>query len=87
MTDYMQRLLERLQTGWQPKRNEIDMRIPQRNLAEWEFLGPRPRGHRVMLHSAGARELSGDTLWIDAGLEFALCEDGFWRLGDGSRAG
>jgi hypothetical protein len=80
MTDYMQRLLERLQTGWRPKRDEIDMRIPQHDPRYyWDFLDPNPGGHRVMLHYYG-RELSGDILWIDAKLEFALCEDGFWWL-------
>ena len=80
MTDYMQRLLERLQTGWLPMRDEIDMRIPQHDLAsDWEFLAYR-RGIHVMIRPARTRELSGDILWIDAGLAFALCEDGFWWL-------
>ena len=79
MTDYMERLLERLQTGWRPKRDEIDMRIPQHDLDGWEFLAYR-RGVHVMLRSASTREMSADIIWIDAGLEFALCEDGFWWL-------
>jgi hypothetical protein len=47
----------------------------------WEFLGPRRHGHRVLLHSAATRELSGDILWMDRRLAWALCTDGFWWLG------
>jgi len=31
------RLLESLQTGWQPKREEIDPAVPQRDLRDWGF--------------------------------------------------
>jgi hypothetical protein len=77
-----QRLLDRLQTGWQPSAGEIPAEVRQKRLANWEFLGPRRRGHRVLLHSAATRELSGDILWIDAGRRWALCEDCFRRLGE-----
>ena len=79
MTDYMERLLERLQTGWRPKRDEIDMRIPQHDMGEWMFLLYHGGGH-ALIHSTSKLEDSGCILWIDAGLEFALCENGFWWL-------
>jgi hypothetical protein len=41
-------------------------------MSDWEFLGPRRRGHRVLLYSGATRELSGDILWIDACLRWAL---------------
>ena len=74
MTEAMQRLLERLQTGWQPTPAEIPAEVRQKRLANWEFLGSRRRGHRVLLHSAATRELSGDILWTQAN---AGCESGF----------
>ena len=80
MAEAMQRLLERLQTGWQPSPDAIPVEVPQHHLGAWEFLGPRR--HRVLLHSAATRELSGDIIWIDAGLRWALCEGGLWWLGD-----
>ncbi|WP_159011753.1 hypothetical protein [Bradyrhizobium sp. S69] len=38
MTDVMQRLLERLETGWAPKRDEFDPDIKQVDLRSWEIL-------------------------------------------------
>lgn len=87
MTPQMERLLERLQTGWQPLPDEIDMRIPQRGLARWEFWPSRhaSRPHMLLagwpVDDEGAwPQFTAPVLWIDAELRWALCEDGFWWL-------
>lgn len=81
MTEAMQRLLERLQTGWQPTPAEIPAEVRQKRLANWEFLGPRRRGHRVLLHSAATRELSSATSYGSTQAN-AGCESGFWWRGE-----
>lgn len=91
--DYVARLLERLQTGWQPKNDEIDMRIRQRRLADWAFavdllsypedteIGSVAPGEKLMGRGPdGEAMYTGEILWIDAGLAWALCVDGFWWL-------
>jgi hypothetical protein len=40
-----QRLLERLQTGWQPTRDEIPAKVPQHHLERWRFTQKRDLGH------------------------------------------
>lgn len=87
MTHEMERLLERLQTGWRPRPDEIDMRIPQRTMSRWEFWPSRHASRPHMLiagwpvDDAGAwPQFTQQVLWIDELLEWALCEDGFWWL-------
>jgi hypothetical protein len=37
MTETMQRLRERLQTGWQPTAAEIPAEVPQRLMRDWDW--------------------------------------------------
>lgn len=93
MTHEMERLLERLQTGWRPKNDEIDMRIRQLRMADWAFaidilsypddteVSGWARAEKLLGRGPDGRVVyTGEILWIDAGLTRALCEDGFWWL-------
>ncbi|MET4347071.1 hypothetical protein ABIC08_007712 [Bradyrhizobium sp. RT9b] len=46
--EILERLLERLQSGWRPRSDEIDMRVPQFEFARWTFL-PDPTGRNMRL--------------------------------------
>jgi len=81
--EHVARLLERLQTGWQPRGDEIDMRIRQRWICDWSFAPSFSLPEAVIIGSPESREgvIRTDViLWIDAGLRWALCEDGLWWL-------
>jgi hypothetical protein len=89
-SDVVQRLLERLQTGWQPSADEISAEVPQHHLERWRFIWS-VRKRRVLLLGVSPeppaepeyQELTDDVLWIDSDLNWALCADGvFWWLGD-----
>jgi hypothetical protein len=82
MSEEIKRLLERLQTGWQPKPDEIDRDIPQRVLGDWQFAPSFTRTEAVIIgHTAERRVTRTDQItWIDANLRWALCEDAFWWL-------
>ena len=49
MPPQMERLLERLQTGWAPRGDEIDMRIGQRTIFAWEFALSFSRPEAVLI--------------------------------------
>jgi hypothetical protein len=74
----IQRLLERLQTGWQPTAEEIDYNVPQRDLVDWDFW----KSGRTLIgypsDEPGRREVN--VLWIDAGLRWTLAPDAFCWL-------
>jgi len=76
----IERLLERLETGWAPKTDEIDRDIPQRDLIDWEWMLMERHillaGHNI----EGRARLTNAVLWIDPKLEWALCPEGFWWL-------
>ncbi|MES2600429.1 MAG: DUF433 domain-containing protein [Pseudomonadota bacterium] len=84
----IQRLLERLQTGWRPVTQEIDHDVAQRRLAEWNFVPGRRTTPKMKLlgylveQVAHADEnwMTEWVLWIDPGLRWALCDDGFYWL-------
>ncbi|MGY2938521.1 hypothetical protein ACVWZ6_008123 [Bradyrhizobium sp. GM6.1] len=80
MTPEMERLLERLQTGWQPHADEIDMRIRQRRLFDWSFAPSFSRPEAVLIGRPENVIRTEVALWINENLEWALCEDGFWWL-------
>lgn len=82
MTDAMQRLLERLQTGWQPMADEIDPSVQQRDLIDWQFVVARRSGKLTLfgLVDLGWRDMTSEVLWIDRYLDWALCEDAFYWL-------
>ncbi|MEH2499576.1 hypothetical protein V1294_006055 [Bradyrhizobium sp. AZCC 1678] len=86
------RLVERVQTGWRPSYpDEIDPDIPQRTLRRARFAietmaypeDPEDPYHApatvlMGVDESGRVQPTGEVLWIDAGREWALCEDGFW---------
>jgi hypothetical protein len=78
-----ERLLERLQTGWAPKADEIDREIPQFDLLTWCW---GTYFHEQEMFLAGSdlegALVAGSVLWIDPGLEWALCDTGFYWLYD-----
>ncbi|MEH2536504.1 MULTISPECIES: DUF433 domain-containing protein [unclassified Bradyrhizobium] len=83
----IQRLLERLQTGWRPLALEIDPAVPQRTLVEWDFVYRRRRSaarlHGTLLDQIYDLEntwMTEEVLWLDAGLAWALASDGFYWL-------
>jgi hypothetical protein len=74
----IERLLERLQTGWQPRADEIDRDIPQRDLADWDFW--KSGGTLIGYPSDEPWWKEVNVLWIDVDLKWALCSDGLWWL-------
>lgn len=84
-------LADRCRTGWRPTAAEIDADVPQRTLLGARFgvdLLRYPDDLDLMQFSratilmgrdeAGLRLVTGEILWIDAGREWAVCEDCFW---------
>jgi hypothetical protein len=69
MSDAMERLLERLQSGWQPTPTEIPAEVPQHHLEGWRFIWS-VRKRRVLLlgdspeppAEPGYQELAEDVL-------------------------
>jgi hypothetical protein len=79
----IERLLERLQTGWAPETDDIDRDIQQFDLLDWGWW--TYFNEREMFLAGSDLEgalVSGPVLWIDPGLEYALCESGFYWLYD-----
>jgi hypothetical protein len=72
----IQRLFERLQTGWQPKADEIDRELPQLDLFDWQFAPAFERSEAVVIgyDADGRLTRSDQIIWIDAALRWALCE-------------
>ena len=88
MSDAAQRIIERLQTGWQPTPAEIPPEVPQHHLERWRFIWSA-RKRRVLLlgdspeppAEPDLQELTDDVLWMDSAQRWALCADGvFWWL-------
>jgi hypothetical protein len=74
----LDRLLERLQTRWQPTPDEIDAGVPQHRLRDWEFWKATDHLIGYPDDEAGWREV--DVLWIDPHLAWALCTCAFYWL-------
>ena len=88
------RLVERLHTGWRPVAGEIDQEIPQRMLRRAHFAVDAiafpedpddpdfyaPPTKLLGIGEGGHVEPTGNILWIDAHLEWAVCDDGFWWM-------
>ncbi len=83
------RLVERLKTGWRPVVAEIDPDIPQRTLTrshlaidaiaypdDDEFYSPPTK--LLGLDEYGRVQPTSTIIWIDAHREWAVCDDGFW---------
>lgn len=85
MTDALQRLLERLQTGWSPRADEIDPAVPQHDLIDWAWFRPVPEWDWVLLFSDredADQEMTTDVLWFDRHLSWALTNEAFYWLYD-----
>jgi hypothetical protein len=87
MNDDAERMLERLQTGWNPNPSDIPASIDQGNLKEWQFVvGTRNRkphlfGNTGLLTGAGKpwRDMTAEVMYMD--LRIALCaDDKVWWL-------
>ena len=67
----LERLCERLQSGWESRRDEIDMRMPQLEVAKWDFLFD-PTGPPPICRTDGESDLDRwatlQVQWIDADL-------------------
>jgi hypothetical protein len=85
------RLVERVQTGWRPVAEEIDPDIPQRTMLRATFavdLLAYPDEPDLMQYSRATKLLgrdeegavcsTGEILWIASDLSWALCADGFY---------
>jgi hypothetical protein len=83
------RLVERVTTGWRPAPKEIDPEIPQRTLHRAHFAIDAMRYPEdedfyspptvlLGIGEHGHVEPTGQILWIDALREWAVCDDGFW---------
>jgi hypothetical protein len=79
-----ERLLERLQTGWAPKCDEIDREILQIDFLNWTMWQSLPEKTVIIVgrDAAGSMLLSGYVSWIDPGMEWAVAELGFLWLYD-----
>jgi hypothetical protein len=82
----IERLAERLETGWQPKRDEIDPAIKQVELTRWVMLENWREG-RFANFLAGFDVsgiiATGPVLVWGKYMEYALTVDGLYWLSDG----
>jgi hypothetical protein len=89
----IERLVERVKTGWRPIPGEIDPEIPQRTLRRAHFAVDAiafpddgdpdfyaPPTKLLGIGESGYVEPTGHILWIDAYREWAVCDDGFWWM-------
>jgi hypothetical protein len=82
MNDAIERLLERLQTGWRPPAGEIDRDVPQIAAIDWEWSHD---GRSILSRSADQRpQIHGDILYVDQHLNFALTTEAMLWLIDTS---
>jgi hypothetical protein len=88
MNEDAERLLERLQTGWNPNPDDIPSSIEQCTLTDWRFVvGRRNRkpalfGNTGLLTGSGKPwfDLTAEVMYMD--LRIALCaDDRVWWLG------
>jgi chemotaxis regulatin CheY-phosphate phosphatase CheZ len=74
----IQRLRERLETGWQPKADEIDMAVPQVDALNWEW-NFEDSGITYQTIDRQPRK-TGPVIHIDEHMTHALTDDGFFWL-------
>ncbi|MBN9007155.1 MAG: hypothetical protein J0H40_17290 [Rhizobiales bacterium] len=78
MSEAIERLLERLQTGWTPSASEIDRDIVQVDALTWEWSHD---GRSILSRSADQRpQIHGGILYVSERLDFALTTDAFLWL-------
>jgi hypothetical protein len=86
MTAAMQRLLERLQTGWAPKRDEIEPSVKQVDLRSWEILDNKFDGDLRNYLAGFDRDDAptvigtGPVIFWGPNMSWALTNDGFYWL-------
>jgi hypothetical protein len=75
----LERLLERLQTGWAPKANEIDPVVPQVDALNWDW-----SDGVCITYKTVDRQMrqTGPVIYVDAALTYALTADGLYWLYD-----
>jgi hypothetical protein len=86
-------LADRCRSGWRPVAGEIDPDVAQHTLLsarfgvdllrypdEPDFMEFGRATSLVGRDEAGRTLVSGEILWIEAGREWAVCEDGFWWM-------
>jgi hypothetical protein len=76
----IERLLERLETGWLPKRDEIDRDIKQVDLRAWVMLDGRPRNYLTGFDQDDTAVASGPVIYWGPNMIWALTTDGFYWL-------
>lgn len=83
------RLVERVKTGWRPAPDESDPEIPQHTLRRARFAIDAirypddenfysPPTVLLGIGEHGLVEPTGQILWIDAHRQWAVCNDGLW---------
>jgi hypothetical protein len=83
ISNAIQRLLERLQTGWAPKANEIDPEVPQVDALNWDWSDGAGITYQTMDRQP---RKTGPVLHIDAHMTSALTREGFFWLYDESES-
>jgi hypothetical protein len=77
-SDAIQRLRERLETGWQPQAGEINRDVPQTDALNWEWSAG------AIVYQTVDRQLrkTGPVIYIDEHMTYALTSEGiFWLYG------
>jgi hypothetical protein len=85
MSPEMERLLERLETGWQPKADEIDPAVPQVDALNWEWIFEDstivPLGITYQTSDHQPRK-TAPVIYIDKHMTHALTSEGLFWLYD-----
>jgi hypothetical protein len=83
MSDALQRLLERLQTGWQPSDEELAGAPVLNDWIPWEQIAFGEHSVMVLglVDGSDQHTLSPEVLYIDPDQRFVLTDGGFYRLG------
>jgi hypothetical protein len=86
MSDAIQRLRERLETGWKPKADEIDRAVPQVDALNWQWnfeesIKIVPLGITYQTIDGQPRK-TGPVIYIDEHMTYALTREGLhWLYG------
>ena len=75
----LERLRERLQTGWAPKASEIDPAVPQIDALNWEWIDDACISYQTVDRRPCQ---TGTVIYIDKNLTHALTAEGMFWLYD-----